>query len=127
MGCDYLGKPTQFETDTGSEVSVISHKAHRENGSPKLYLPQRILQGPTIVRFHQQSIHGQVVKRKLTGAVGQELYAVENLRKQLLGFPAVEALDLAVHVQAVEGERRSLIDQFPKLFQGEGKFEGDIR
>ena len=37
------GKPIQFEIDTGAEVSVISQKAHREIGSPKLYRPQRIL------------------------------------------------------------------------------------
>ena len=41
------GKPTQFEIDTGAEVSVISQKAHREIGSPKLYRPQRILRGPS--------------------------------------------------------------------------------
>ena len=55
----------------------------------------------------------------------QELYVVENLRKQLLGRPAVEALELAVRIEAVEGERRSPIDRFPKLFQGLGKLEGE--
>ena len=55
--------------------------------------------------------------------VEQELYVVENLRKQLLGRPAVEVLELAVCIEAVEGERRSPIDQFPKLFQGLGKLE----
>lgn len=36
------GKPTQFDIDTGAEVSVISQKAHRKIVSPKLYCPQRI-------------------------------------------------------------------------------------
>ena len=57
--------------------------------------------------------------------VEQELYVLENLRKQLLGHPAVEALELTVRIEAVERERRSLIDQFPKLFQGLGKLEGE--
>ena len=41
------GKPTQFEIDTGAEVSVISQKAHTEIGSPKLYRPQRIPRDPS--------------------------------------------------------------------------------
>ena len=57
--------------------------------------------------------------------VEQELYVVENLHKQLLGRPAVEALELAVHIKAVNGDRRSPIDQFPKLFRGLGKLEGE--
>ena len=54
----------------------------------------------------------------------QELHVVENLRKQLLGHPAVEVLELVVRIEAVKGDRRSPIDQFqfPRLFQGLGKF-----
>ena len=48
--------------------------------------------------------------RKGDREVEQELYVVENLRKQLLGHPAVEVLGLAVHIEAIEGERRSPID-----------------
>lgn len=55
----------------------------------------------------------------------QELYVVENLRKQLLERPAVEALELVVRVEAVDGDRRSPIDQFSKLFQGLVKLEGE--
>ena len=54
--------------------------------------------------------------------VEQELHIVENLHKQLLGHPAVEVLELVVRIKAVEGDRRSPIDQFPRLFQGLGKF-----
>ena len=63
--------------------------------------------------------------RKGDREVEQEFYVVENLHKQLLGRPAVEALELAVRIEAVEGERGSPIDQFPKLFQGLGKLEGE--
>ena len=116
------GKPTQFEIDMGAEVSVISQKAHREIGSPKLYHPQRILRGPS---NYALPVKGQFMGKLRKGdrEVEQELYVVENLRKQLLGRPAVEVLELAVCIEAVEGERRSPIDQFPKLFQGLGKLE----
>ena len=85
--------------------------------------------------------------------VEQELYVVENLHKQLLERPAVEALELEVRIEAVYRDRRSPIsscwgvqqskcwswrfaskqsidrrspiDQFPKLFQGLGKLEGE--
>ena len=42
--------------------------------------------------------------------MGQELYVVEKLHKQLLGRPAVEVLELAVPIETVEGERGSPID-----------------
>lgn len=48
--------------------------------------------------------------RKEDQEVEQELYAVQKLHKQLLGRPAVEVLELAVPIEAVEGERGSLID-----------------
>ena len=63
--------------------------------------------------------------RKGDREVEQELYVVENLRKQLLERPAVEALELVVRVEAVDGDRRSPIDQFSKLFQGLVKLEGE--
>ena len=104
-------------------MSVISQKAHREIGSPKLYHPQRILRGPS---NYALPVKGQLMGKLLKGdrEVKQELYVVENLCKQLLGCPAVEALELAVRIEAV-GERRSPIDQFPTLFQGLGKLEGE--
>ena len=46
----------------------------------------------------------------------QELYIVENLRKQLLGRPAVEALELAVCIEAVERGGVQLIN-FPSCFR----------
>ena len=61
--------------------------------------------------------------RKGDQEVEQELYVAKNLHKQLLGCPAVEVLEFAVCIKAVEAERRSPIDQSPKLFQGLGKLE----
>ena len=40
-------KPVEFEIDTGTEVTVISSKAHREIGNPSLHILTKTLRGPS--------------------------------------------------------------------------------
>ena len=119
------GKPTHFEIDTGADVTVISQLAHKEIGSPSLSPPQRTLRGPCNQAL---PVKGQFTG-KLRGGdreVEQEVYVVEKLRKHLLGRPAIQALNLAAHMGAVqETERKSPKEQFPSLFRGLGKLEGE--
>ena len=53
----------------------------------------------------------------------QEMFVVGNLRRQLVGRPAIEALNLVKHVRAVQ-DPNNPIDQFSDLFRGLGKLEG---
>ena len=66
------GKPTQFEIDTGAEVSVILQKAHREIGSPKLAIPsaENPVRSEQLCIACQGSVHGQVAKRRSRGGTG---------------------------------------------------------
>ena len=119
------GKPTHFEIDTGADVTVISQTAHKEIGSPPLSPPQRILRGPCNQAL---PVKGQFTVKLRRGdrETEQEVYVVGKLRKHLLGRPAIQALDLAVHVGAVQDtERKSPKEQFPSRFQGLGKLEGE--
>ena len=95
---------------------VISQKAHREIGSPKLYHPQRTLRGPS---NYALPVKGQFMGKLQKGnrEVEQELYVVENLRKQLLGRPAVEALELAVCIEAVKEREGVRSINFPSCFR----------
>ena len=119
------GKLIQFEIDTSAEVTVISQQTHEEIGSPPLSSPQRTLRGPS---NHVLPVIGQ-----FTGKLGREgreveqvIFVVKELRRHLLGRPAIETLDLAVRIGIVKGEeRQSPINQFPSLFQGLGKLEGE--
>ena len=118
------GKPIQFEINTGAEVSVISQRAHQEIGSPTLQPPQRTLQVPC---NHALPAKGQFTGKLCRGerGVDQEVFVVGKLRRPLVGRPAIEALDLMKHIKAVQDPKMSLIDQFPDLFRGLGKLEGE--
>ena len=113
--------PTKFEIDTGAEVSVISRKAHQEVGSPTLSPPKKILRGPG---NHKLAVKGQFTAKLKLGnrEVEQELFVVRNLHKNLLGRPAIEALDLVVRVRAVQ---ESPVVRYPSLFEGLGKLDGE--
>ncbi len=55
----------------------------------------------------------------------QELFVVKGLHKPLLGRPAIEALGLVQWIRSVQGENGSPEEQFPSLFQGLGRLQGD--
>ena len=118
------GKPTRLEIDTGADVTVISQRIHREIGNPSLSPPQKTLRGPC---NQVLPVKGQFTGKFLRGSkeVQQEVFVVEKLRNPLLGRPAIRALDLAVHIGAVQDEKPSPIKQFTSLFQGLGKLEGE--
>ena len=119
------GKPTQFEIDTGAEVTVISPQTHKDIGSPKLHPPQRILRGPSNRKLQ---VKGQFTGKLCRGKkeVEQQLYVVKNLRRQLLGCPAIEQLDLIARIGTVQNAtRETIMEEFPSLFRGLGKLQGD--
>ena len=118
------GKPTKFEIDTGAEVTVISPKTYRAIGSPSLHPPTKALRGPS---NNPLQVKGQFTANLGTGRreVEQELFVVEGLHKQLLGRPAIQALELAVRVHGVQESNLSPVARYPSLFRGLGKLEGD--
>ena len=117
------GTPTDFEIDTGAEVSVISRESHEKIGTLPLYQSTKTLRGPSNYAllvtgyFTAQLKHGNQ-------EVQQEMFVVSNLRRNLLGRPAIEALGLVVMVGAIFDEQ-SPIQLFPQLFEGLGKLEGE--
>ena len=53
------------------------------------------------------------------------IYVVKELTKPLLGLPAIEQLNLVRRIAAITEGVVEPITQFPKLFAGLGKLEGD--
>lgn len=116
------GIPVQFDIDTGADVTVISTETHRRIGSPKLYTPQQALRGPS---NHELVVKGQFTGKVCRGKkeVQQKLFVVEKLHRQLLGRPAIEALNLIARVKSISTEKVAV--QFPNLFKGLGKLGGE--
>lgn len=50
----------------------------------------------------------------------QHIFVVKNLRTNLLGLPAITALNLVTRVQAITGDKLNVQQQFPRIFQGLG-------
>ena len=118
------GKPTKFEIDTGAEVTVISERAHRNIGSPKLRPPQKTLRGPS---NQELFVKGQFTAKLKNSdrEVEQELFVVKDLHRHLLGRPAIKVLDLAARVGVVEEDEKSPVARYPNLFTGLGKLDGE--
>ena len=114
--------PTEFDIDTGAEVSVISKTRHDEIGHPPLASPDRVLRGPSNRCLPVLGQFKGVLKRG-NHDVQQEIFVVQNLSRNLLGRPAIEALKLTVRVAAIF-DNTSPMQLFPKMFQGLGKLQG---
>ena len=118
------GKPVDLRIDTGAEVTVITEKMWQDIGQPTLSPSDRTLRGPDSRTLP--------VKGKFTGTLGiqtreaeEEIYVVTELAKPLLGQPAIEQLGLLRRVVAVDKQRLTPAQQFPSLFQGLRKLEGE--
>lgn len=116
--------PTEFNIDTGAEASVISKARHEKIGSPPLLQPSRTLRGPS---NYPLPVAGCFTGKLKHGSqeVQQEIFVVRNLRRQLLGRPAIDALGLVVRVGAIFDDNTSAVQLFPQLFNGLGKLEGE--
>ena len=55
----------------------------------------------------------------------QTLFVIRNLKTNLLGLPAIQALQIVQRLDAVEAQEQSIREQFPKLFTGLGNFGED--
>ena len=117
------GTPTDFEIDTGAEVTAISKERHEKIGSLPLSRSSQTLKGPSDYSLPVTGCFTGLLKRG-SQEVQQQIYVVRNLRRQLLGRPAIEALELAVRVGAIFDEGATPVQMFPQLFEGLGKLEG---
>lgn len=116
------GKQLPFKLDTGAEVTAISKNTWKELGEPALKSPDKHLFGPA-----QQQL---VVKGHFTCHLShngreaqQQIFVVDNLKTNLLGLPAIIALNLAAKTEAIETSSTQCSHwqtRFPKVFQGLG-------
>ena len=110
------GQDTMFKLDTGAEVSAVTQDTYQSLGM-QLTTPQKVLYGPSQTPL---KVIGQFQGRlEYNGKETlQSVYVVGKLKRNLLGLPAIKALNLAVRVEAVTNTTtNSVVDKFPSLFK----------
>ena len=114
----YVGsQEATFKIDTGAEVTAISEKLYKSLRSPALQKPNKLLKGPgqhplqVVGQFEEMLHHGQ-------NSSQQQIFVIKDLKSNLLGLPAITALNLAVRL---DNTYTSLVeDSFPAVFKGLG-------
>ena len=112
------GQKTQFKLDTGAEVTAISEHTFHGLGEQKLISPKKVLYEPSrrllqvIGQFEGKFVHG-------SNTTIQTVYVVSGLKTNLLGLPAITALNLATRVDATT-ETSSIVQMYPSVFNGLG-------
>ena len=115
----------KFKIDTGAEVTVISEKDYQSlHQGAKLEKPKLKLYGPT-----RQALNTigrtklKITKQSTSVSTTQYVYVVRDLKVNLLGLPAVTALNLVARVDSTISNETSSLDpkaRYPSLFTGLG-------
>ena len=119
-----MNETVDFHIDTGAEVSVIPDQVYRKVGSPPLTPPNQKLRGPSNKVL---PVKGRFAAKLVRGdrETEQQLYVAEDLHRPLLGRPAIDSLQLVQRVRGVQTGKLDPVQQFPSLFQGLGKLQGE--
>lgn len=118
----------QLKIDTGADVTVIpeaEYTAHK--AFPPLQRADKVLYGAGMNRL---SVKGKFTAT-LTGSRQnnsslQDVYVVSGLKSGLLGRTASVALGLVARIDATFCPK-TVIEQFPQLFSGLGRMEGEYK
>ena len=118
------GRDITFKLDTGAEVSAISTEAYEILLKPPLTPPGKRLFGPSRQPLDTAGEFQAEISCKGKSEV-QPIYVVKGLKKNLLGLPAIAALQLAVRIDATSGsegadQKSAILQKFPAVFQGLG-------
>ena len=111
-----------FGIDTGADVTVISEQAFNNFSDVSLRLTNETLSGPERQQLRVRGkFNAKVTQNGLSSY--QDIFVVKSLFQPLLGWPAIQALNL-VHIESNVGKDNAskYRDKFPSLFQGLGKF-----
>lgn len=114
-----------FKLDTGAEVTAISQKVYDKLPNAKLQKSSRVLMGPAQQKLQVlgQFLGTLSVKQNTTN---QTIFVVKDLRSNLLGLPAIQALNLVTRVADVSADYSVVLQQkYPKVFTGLGTMQGD--
>jgi hypothetical protein len=120
------GREIPFKVDTGAEVTAIARETWQMVGKPALQPPNKQLFGPAQQPLEVLGHFPCHLKHK-ERAVQHQVFVVDRLKTNLLGLPAITALQLAVRVDSLQTPTAAddILKKFPKVFQGLGTMEGE--
>ena len=103
-------------------MTVISEQAFSNFSNVSLRLTNETLSGPERQQLRVRGkFNAKVTHNGLSSY--QDIFVVKSLSQPLLGWPAIQALNLVHIVSYVgNGNASKYRDKFPSLFQGLGKF-----
>ena len=110
----------EFKIDTGADVTVIPGAEYQKKRDGPLRASDRMLTGAGRQQLHVQGKFKAQMKRNNV-ELEQEIFVAEGLDKPLLRRPAIEGLKIVTLVGPVQ--EGSVVQKFPKLFQGLGRLK----
>ena len=119
------GKVVPFVIDTGAEVSAISQEIYEVIGAPQLHRPKRVLCGPGRQTLDVRGCCTVKISHKHLNTI-QTVYVIHNINNNLLGLPAIIALNILTQVNTVCSTDNQIIKKFPTLFQGLGTIKDEL-
>ena len=113
-----------FKVDTGAEVTAISKEVYDAIGQPRLHKPTKVLCGPS---RQPLDVLGRITVqlRYKNNTIKHHMYVVKTLNQNLLGLPAILALNILTKVDAAGDTTSCIPSQFPELFQGLGTMKDE--
>ena len=113
-----------FKLDLGAEATAISTRTYHTLKNITLQKSTKVLCGPNNKPL---DVLGQaVVQLTYEGRTWkQPIYIIVGLKNNLLGLPAITALQLLTKVESIQPGNAQ--KSFPELFQGLGTLKGDYQ
>jgi len=114
------GKTTPFKIDTGAKVSAVSQQTFNSTiPSIPLNKPSKMLHGPNRQSLKTMGSVTVSIAHK-DKSTTQEVFVIPGLTHNLLGLPAITALELVTRIDAIHDGKAIIQEKFPSLFGGLG-------
>lgn len=116
---------TVFKTDTGADVTAVPETMYIQGQFSSLVKPAKVLLGPGGTRLRVKGMFTATLSKN-NRSTKEDIYVVKGLSTPLLGGTAAMALQLVARVENVSLDSKETVkNEFPALFHGLGKMEGE--
>ena len=120
------GGTVNFKVDTGAEVTAITFSTFDLiTGRPQLEKPAKFLRGPDRKPLTTLGMAKVTISHKYKSC-RQHVYVMPDLEQNLLGLPAIKALNILSSLQEVTTSQEDITPAYPKVFNGLGTLQGDF-